>query len=592
MGLTNYFQSDQETRKINDNFTGRMFRSLWGPAMLSSFGWALSDMADAVVVGQKLGSVGLAAIGLILPVYMINCMFAHGFGLGGSVRYSRLLGQGKTEEARSCFNGVFWLSLVFSLVTAILGNLFMDPLLALLGTRAADGALYQATKDYLRILITATPLFYLSNVLNYYLRNDGSQQRAGFGSVIGNLCDIALNFFLVLGMNMGTRGAALSTALGQVITSLIYLPGLLDRKHTLGFALPQVSWIKPAFSALKAGLATSVQYLYQMVFFLVCNNLLIRLGGETGVAVFDVIQNTSYLILYLFDGTGRAMQPILSTYQGEHNRQGIRNTLKLGFFYGLGVGGLLIGLVELWPAGMCLLFGIAGSTAEALACTALRLYGAAALFAGINILLCSYYQACENEKPSFVLETLRGALLLIPLTFLCAQFGLKYFWLLFLLTEAGSLLIFLVLRAGGRFRREEISQQRVFQRTILSNASDVIEVFQALEEFCEGWDVDMKRQMLITMTIEEIGMVILKHGFQGRTDGYLQITAIVEESGLLALHLRDDATTFNPFDMNTQRASLDGDFDMDSMGVLVIKERAKEFFYRRYQGFNTLIIKI
>ena len=64
-----------------------MFRGLWIPAMLSSLGWALSDMADAVVVGQRLGAVGLAAISLILPVYMVNCMFAHGLGLGGSVRY-------------------------------------------------------------------------------------------------------------------------------------------------------------------------------------------------------------------------------------------------------------------------------------------------------------------------------------------------------------------------------------------------------------------------------------------------------------------------------------------------------------------------
>ena len=560
--------------------------------MLSSFGWALSDMADAVVVGQKLGSVGLAAIGLILPVYMINCMFAHGLGLGGSVRYSRLLGQGKTEEAVNSFNGVFWMSLVFSVTTAIVGNLFMDPLLALLGTRSADGALYRATRDYLQILITATPLFYLSNVLNYYLRNDGSQQLAGLGSVTGNLCDIGLNFFLVLGMNMGTRGAALSTALGQVITICIYLPGFFGRKHTLGFARPQLVWLKSAFSALKAGLSTSVQYLYQMIFFLICNNLLIRLGGETAVAVFDVIQNTSYLILYLFEGTGRAMQPILSTYQGEHNRQGILNTLRLGFLYGLVLGGGLIALVELWPRGMCLLFGIAGSASEPLAHIALRLYGAAALFAGINILLCNFYQACENEKPSFVLETLRGTVLLIPLTFLCCRFGLNYFWLLFLLTEAGAILIFLALRAGGRFSRKEISQQRVFQRTILSNASDVMDVCQELESFCESWDAQMRQQMLVTMTIEEIGMAILKHGFQGRTDGYIQITAIMEEDGLLSLHLRDDATTFNPFDMNTQKASLDGDFDMDSMGVLVIKKRAKEFYYRRYQGFNTLIIKI
>ena len=88
--------------------------------MLSSLGWALSDMADAVVVGQRLGAVGLAAISLILPVYMINCMFAHGLGLGGSVRYSRLLGEGRTAEAADSFHGVFGLALLFSVATAVL----------------------------------------------------------------------------------------------------------------------------------------------------------------------------------------------------------------------------------------------------------------------------------------------------------------------------------------------------------------------------------------------------------------------------------------------------------------------------------------
>ena len=145
-----------------DRFTARMFRGLWVPAMLSSLGWALSDMADAVVVGQRLGAVGLAAIGLILPVYMINCMFAHGLGLGGSVRYSRLLSQGKTQEAADSFHGVLALALLFSVTTAVLGSVFMDPLLALLGTRSTDGALYAATRDYLQILVAATPLFYLT----------------------------------------------------------------------------------------------------------------------------------------------------------------------------------------------------------------------------------------------------------------------------------------------------------------------------------------------------------------------------------------------------------------------------------------------
>lgn len=575
-----------------DSFTGRMFRQLWIPAMFSSLGWAFSDMADAVVVGQQLGTVGLAAIGLILPVYMINCMVAHGLGLGGSVRYSRLAGQGDMKEAAESFNGVIALALILSIATAVLGSIFMEPLLAVLGTRPEDGALYTATKAYLQILVAATPLFYLSNIFNYYLRNDGSQRRAGIGSVVGNICDIALNILLVLVFHMGTRGAALSTALGQIITICIYLPGFFGKVHTLHFALPQYEEIKQAARSMCSGLATSVQYLYQMIFFLICNNLLLRLGGEKAVAVFDLIQNTSYLLLYLYEGTGRAMQPILSTYQGEHNKQGKKNVVRLGFFSGLCAGGVLIALVELWPMGLCLLFGTAGTSSEALSIIALRLYGAAAFFAGINILLCSYYQACENEKPSFLLETLRGAILLIPLTFLCYHLGLTCFWLLFLFTEAGALALFLLAGTGGRFKKKELSEDRIFQRTIFSNAVDVVDVSRELEAFCEHWGADAKQQMFATMTVEEIGMAVLQHGFKGRTDGYIQITAIMNEGGILELHLRDDAKEFDPFTMKTKKASAEGDFDMDSMGVLVIKESAREFSYRHYQGFNTLVIKI
>lgn len=575
-----------------DRFTGPMYRRLWAPAMLSSLGWALSDMADAVVVGQRLGTVGLAAISLILPIYMVNCMMAHGLGLGGSVRYALLMGEGKAEQAGENFAQTLWLSLLFSGGTALLGTVLLTPLLALLGTVPADGALFTATRDYLQILILATPLFYLSNLLNYYLRNDGSQRLAGVGSVTGNLCDIALNVFLVLGLDMGTRGAALSTALGQIVTIAIYAPGLFRKGHGLRLVLPKGSWVREGLACLRSGLATSVQYLYQMIFFLLCNNLLIRLGGEMGVAVFDVLQNTSYLILYLYEGTARAMQPILSTYQGEHNIQGRKSAVKLGFGSGMAVGLALCLFIALWPEAMCGVFGILGTGAEALAATALRIYVLGAFFAGINILLCNYYQSCGQEIPSFLLETLRGAALLLPLTLLCGRFGLEGFWWLFPLTEMGALGIFALIARGGRYAVPDLGPQRVFQRTILSTATGVGEASAELEGFCERWEATPRQQYAVMMTVEELGLAILQHGFQGRKDGYIQITVLAQRDGGFELHLRDDALTFDPFSLEAQQGAGAEDVDMDAIGMQVVKEWAKEFYYRRYQGFNTLVVKL
>lgn len=575
-----------------DRFTGPMYRRLWAPAMLSSLGWALSDMADAVVVGQRLGMVGLAAIGLILPVYMINCMVVHGLGLGGSVRFARLLSQGEAEQALRSFRQVLLLALLLSGLTAAAGSLFLPQLLRILGTAPEDGALYAATRDYLQVLILSTPLFYLSNLLNYYLRNDGEQRRAGTGSVVGNLCDIAFNIFLVLVLNMGTRGAALSTTLGQVVSIAIYLPGLFRPAGNLRPGLPGRGWLAPACSSMRAGMATSVQYLYQMIFFLLSNNLLMAMGGEMGVAAFDVLQNASYLILYLYEGTARAMQPILSTYQGEYNRVGRRTMGVLGFGSGMAVGGALILLVELWPMGICLLFGVTGGAEQQLVCWALRIYGLSAFVAGINILICNYYQACEREKASFVLETLRGAAVLLPMTLLFSRLGLTGFWWLFPATELLSLGIFALTALGGRYAVAQIDPGRVFQRTIPSTAADVGAVSQALEEFCGAWDAQIRQQYFVTMAVEELGLAILQHGFNGRTDGYIQITVIALEDGAFELHMRDDAVTFDPFSLETARAGSGENFDMDSLGVMVIKDRAKSFFYRRYQGFNTMIVRI
>ena len=53
---------------IGDRFVGPMFRRLFLPSLLFSTGWALSDIADAVVVGQRLGTVGLAGIALVLVI--------------------------------------------------------------------------------------------------------------------------------------------------------------------------------------------------------------------------------------------------------------------------------------------------------------------------------------------------------------------------------------------------------------------------------------------------------------------------------------------------------------------------------------------
>ena len=192
------------------------------------------------------------------------------------------------------FNQVVTGALAFSILTGILGNVFMTPFLAVLGTVPDDGPLFEATRSYLVVLVSATPLFYMSNILNYYLRNDDNEKIAGLGSVAGNLTDIGFNILFVLILGYGTAGAALSTMIGQAVAILCYLPCILGGRHILKFR-PVRPAPGAAARAFKDGCSSSVQYLYQLIFLLLCNNILIRAGNEASVAVFDMLQNASYL---------------------------------------------------------------------------------------------------------------------------------------------------------------------------------------------------------------------------------------------------------------------------------------------------------
>ena len=574
-----------------DRFTPRMFRRLLVPSLASSFGLALADMADAVVVGQSMGATGLAAISLCLPFYMVLNVFMHGFGIGGSVRYSQLLGDGRASDAVECFNRVMRSGLLISVLIAAIVNFFPDSVLQLLGVSSDDGALFAAGKSYLRIIALGAPLFFLSYMLNYFLRNDNSQSLASIGFLLGNGVDIFLNIVFVLWLNMGTSGAAWATLIGLAVSVLCYLPGLFSKKHILHPALPKPD-AREVLSCLKTGMATSSQYIFQMAFLLIANNVLIRMAGENGVAVFDMVQNASYLILYLYEGTAKAVQPLVSTFHGEKNGVAARRTLSLGLVWGIAAGGLVTAIICVFPELVCGVFGLHGETLTRMGALALRMFGLGATFAGISILLETYYQSADEERSAFVIAFLRGCAVLLPCTILFSFFSLEYFWWIYPANEFLSLGLFLIWRFTLRRHSAAFDLSRTFSLTLRGSGDDIAALNDGIEEFCDRWDARPRQKYFVTMAAEEVCMAIFNNAFSKADDGEIQVTLVALEDGDFELHIRDNAALFDPFSLQTGRIGSREKVDIDAMGILVIKQQAKYFFYRQYQGFNTLVVRI
>ena len=480
-------------------------------------------------------------------------------------------------------------SLLIGLILAVIGNIFIEHLLKILGTVPSDGYLYETAYDYVHIVVAGIPIIMMAYILNYYLRNAGYEKIAGIGFVVADMVGIALNIISVLVLNMGVKGAAVSIIIGQAVAVFMYIPCLIKKDNNLYFSLKREKFTE-TIKCFKVGFSSSVQYIFTFIFILSVNNMLMVISGDVGVAVFDLVQNVSFLVLYLYEGVAKASQPIISTFCGERNLRGQKTILSYSIISGTIVGGLAILFIAVFPEFVCNIFGITGQSAIDMGIYALRVYCVGAMFAGLNILVESYEQACENEDNAFFVALLRGAFVLIPVTFIFVFLGNKVFWWLFPVTEVVSFLIYFITRFIKK-KEKAFDRERIYSCTISNSFKDMEVLMNQIDEFCEKWKADEAQKYYVVMTIEEICVAIMKQ-FEEDDMGCIQITFIANEDGMFELHIRDNAVLFNPFELNTNKADENGDFDMDAMGMLVIKETAKNFYYRRYQGFNTLVVKI
>lgn len=579
-----------ENSIIKDTFTKKMFFKLWWPGTLAAFPYAIGDMVDAIVLGNHMGTLGLAVISFCVPIFMLYNIVMFSLGLGGANRFSILMGEGNIDEAKKCFNDVLKTGIATGIIIAILGIIFIDPLIALMGGSSGSDELYQSVKSYMEILLLAAPLFLAHYIIEAYLVNDNRQGIANIGSVVSSIANIPLTLLFVVALNMGAGGAALSTLFSQLIALICYIPAFRNEDSHLHFTDWEINF-KNVFEHFKSGFSVNISYLYQIIFLVVINNTLIRNTGEAGVAVFEMTQNVFYIYMFLWEGNAKAVQPLVSTYIGERYMAGINYVKNLGWQSSGAVALLIALIIIISPPTICYIFGYndAGSLDEAY--FALRLYAVSAIVASIYMCYINFYQAVGEEQKAILMNTIRGGIVLLPCVFLFSFIWTENIWLFYPVSEIVSVLVFFLWKSYTKKEELPFDEKRVFVQTIENKAEDMVAIGDALEAFGEKWELKMKQIYFLRMAVEELGVIMLKYGFKDKEKGFIHLTVIAEDDGTATFHMRDTAGRFNPFSQETSRISEDENFDMDLMGIMVLKKKAKDFSYRNYQGFNTMTMR-
>lgn len=572
-------------------FVRKAFYSFFMPSLFSCLGIALGGLADCVFVGNAIGPVGLSAISIGQPVYMLFNTISYSLSIGGSIHYASAMSEGKQEEGNRIFANVLRADLFTNIIICALGLLFLPQVLSFLGAGTPGTELWENCEALVRTQLLLVPVMFCQGPFYYFVNSDNNPKLAAAAFVTSNTLDIVFNYVFVVLMDMGVAGSVYSTGLGAAVMILISTTHFIRKKGCLRFTWPKFDF-KTVVQSFKTGFATSVQYVYQFFTILVCNRLLMSISGELGVAVFGIVFNVALLAASVYDAISMALQPMVSTFHGERNKSNIRCTLRQSFKVTIVMSIALIAILMAIPELVCIGFGLSTAEELAMGSVAVRVYAVCVLPSGVNMVMTYYYQTLGKEFDSYLFFTLRSFVFYLLFSLLLSRGGVDMFWWTYPCTETATLLVMVIynkIKGSWTYLDEDDSQ--VYSTFLDSKDADLGKVEQEVSEYMERIDASPTQAYFATITVEEVCGAILGRAF-AEDDGYIQLTIVPHEDSTLTIHVRDSAREFNPFEMDTDDISLEEGTGLDAIGVKMIKTKAKEFFYRRYAGFNTLVVRV
>lgn len=400
-------------------------------------------LADTYFVSKSLGANGLAALNLAIPVYSFINGSGLMFGMGGATQYSILKSQEKKKAASGVFTSTVVLTILVSLVFALMGISGSGLLTHLLG---ANPEIYEMSKTYLQVILLFAPFFMMNNVLICFVRNDGEPPLSMAAMLGGSLSNILLDYLFMFPFGMGIFGAVLATGIAPMVSMLILSTFFLKKRNHFHFLRCGV-FQKRAVSILSSGLPSLITEVSSGIVMIVFNSIILKLQGNVGIAAYGIIANLSLVILSIYTGIAQGVQPLLSKYHGVGRKEEVQVVFRYALWSMFIVSAILYGFLFFGAEGITTIFNSEKNPLlQSIAVPGIRIYFIACAFAGYNIINAVYFTSTESVRPAHLISILRGFVIIIPLALLLSTIGgMLGVWLVFPVTEGIVALVGVVL---------------------------------------------------------------------------------------------------------------------------------------------------
>lgn len=396
------------------------------PVMLAQLIQALYNIVDSYFIGQY-STEGLAALSVIFPIQLLISALAIGTGVGVNTQMSRYCGLSKESEAEKIAGTGCFLAIASWAVIAVLFCTFMGPYtgISLSAPLAQDYAC-----AYGKIVCGFSLGIFLESNWTKILQSKGDMKTPMIAQVIGAVTNIVLDWLLIFGIGffpeLGVRGAAIATVIGQFVAAAIV--GIKGR-----YRIPS-KFYRYIRQIYVAGLPNILMNALCTVY-IVALNLILASFSDEAVTVLGLYYKLQMFCLIPVMGLTTCIVPILSyNYAAREIKR-----CKLLVWESVAISAVCMAVgtlaFETIPVQLLQIFVAGQPDIIEIGKTAFRIIGISFIPISISIVIPTYFQAIGMGRQSIFLTILRQLVLLIPLAWILSFFGLNYVWLAFPITE-------------------------------------------------------------------------------------------------------------------------------------------------------------
>lgn len=377
----------------------------FGSSLISS----IYGVVDMAMVGQYQGPDGTAALAVVSPIWNIIYSLGLLMGIGGSVLFSTIRGEGTDNRRRSneFFTAALLGTAVLSVITWLAVIFFDRELLLLFG---AEETLLPLAQQYVLPVKFAVPSFLFTQLISAFLRNDGNPGLATKAVIFGGIFNVFGDYFFVFTMDWGIFGAGFATVLGSVASLLIMCTHFFSKRCTLRFVWPgqlHRQWR----SITVTGFSTFFIDVAMGILTVLFNRQILKYLGTDALSVYGIIINISTFVQCCAYSIGQASQPIISTNYGAGQGARIQQVLRYAVGTAVVFGLIWTGAALAVPNLFIRIFMTPIERILEIAPAIIRSYGISFLLLPFNIFSTYYFQALMKPTASFLVSVARGAVI-------------------------------------------------------------------------------------------------------------------------------------------------------------------------------------